>query len=120
MNMNNIFELLLTLGFGEYTENHFYYLLQKQENLVTLGILTLSLSILARNKVAIMVQSLLFVAFWFQSWTTVLFQIFLGDLGRFQIWHDVLYVGFVTIQIISFALILYELKETIKRETPKK
>lgn len=117
--MENLNALIQLVGSGEFIQMHFYYFLNVYEMFFIIGLLTLSLAFLAMNKMAMTVQFVTFIGLWCHSWMDIMLQLFLVNHNKLTVFSTVVISLFWIIQITSLALVTYELKQKIDRETSK-
>lgn len=91
--------------------------IQNRHMFFIIGVLTLSIGIIGRNRLALIGQSLLFISMWFQFYIISRFFPLLLINDWFLWIHYILYFVMNVLQVSSFVIVLAELCKWIKKET---
>lgn len=116
--MEHLTAVMMWMGIVEF-DKFFYYVLNEYETIIILGILTFSFAFLGRNKMAFLVQTIIFIGLWCHALMDIMLQLFLVDNDKLHVFSTIVMTMFWVIQITSLALVMYEMKQKIDRETPK-
>lgn len=115
MSMNGINEAVTPIINGVFSAREFYLFMNDYEFAMILLILTMAFALLLRNGRAIFAQVVMFLAFWIQHWVANSFSVLIIELTWFKYLNAITYSILFTLQVLAFAVILYEVHKAINR-----